>query len=77
MNKVIKVLVLAGLVSTATTGCGQILGIKRMDAWGFKAEFNSGQDFHIGTNGIDSVNDQRGVAPTEYKPSDNHQEERF
>lgn len=63
MNKVIKMLVLAGLVSTATTGCGSLFGVRNFELWegGTRWEFMEGQDFHIGMNGIDNVQNERGV----------------
>ncbi len=50
---------LAVLVNS--TGCGAITGIKRLDAWGFVMDFSPGMDVHAGINGIDQVDDRRGI----------------
>lgn len=53
------------------TGCGALTGMKKVDAWGFKAEFVTGADFHVGANGIDRVQDRRGIQP------DNSKDDRY
>lgn len=44
------------------SGCG-LLGVREMDAWGFKMQFAEGLDLHAGANSVDRVEDKRGVSP--------------
>lgn len=45
------------------TGCG-VMGVREFEVWkgGPKWEFTEGVDFHVGANGIDNVEDRRGVS---------------
>lgn len=45
----------------ASSGCS-LTGIRKVDLWGAKFEMAEGQDFHIGANQIDHVDDRRGVS---------------
>jgi hypothetical protein len=45
------------------TGCGQILGVRKMDAWGLKVDFAEGLDFGAGFNSVDRVDNRRGISP--------------
>jgi hypothetical protein len=64
----IKVITLIALLS-AFTGCGSIFGVREFETWdgGPKWVFMEGQDFHVGFNGIDNVEDKRGVNPASAK----------
>lgn len=48
-------------IITALSGCS-LTGIRKVDLWGAKFEISEGQDFHIGANQIDHVDDRRGVS---------------
>jgi hypothetical protein len=53
----------ASLLLVYLSGCGQILGVREIDAWGLKMQFTEGLDFGVGMNSVDTVNNQRGVSP--------------
>lgn len=54
-----------GLVCAATQGCAvpALLGVKSYQSGDTKIEFITGVDFGIGMNGIDQVQNSRGIAP--------------
>lgn len=56
----VVVMVIAALVMS---GCGSVFGVREFEVWdgGPRWEFMEGIDFHIGANGIDHVENQRGV----------------
>lgn len=45
------------------TGCGSIFGVREFEVWsgGPRWQFMEGQDFHVGMNAIDHVENNRGV----------------
>lgn len=53
------------LVATFATGCAgpMLLGIKSYESGDTKINFLTGADFSFGINGVDTVNNQRGVQP--------------
>lgn len=53
-----------GLSVLILSGCGSVFGVRNFEAWngGPRWEFMEGQDFHVGVNGIDNVQDNRGVS---------------
>jgi len=55
-----EILRIIGLIATASimTGC-----MRSIDAWGLKVDFAEGMDVHAGINGIDNVDDRRGINP--------------
>jgi len=55
-----EILRIIGLIATASlmTGC-----MRSIDAWGLKVDFAEGMDLHAGFNGIDNVDDRRGINP--------------
>ncbi len=59
-----KVVVVVALVGTLS-GCGSVFGVRNFEVWdgGPRWEFAEGQDFHIGANSIDHVQNSRGVIP--------------
>jgi hypothetical protein len=59
----------ASLLLVYLSGCGQILGVREIDAWGLKMQFTEGLDFGFGVNGVDNVNNQRGINPLPKAPS--------
>lgn len=50
------------------SGCGA-LGVRNVDAWGFKMEFAEGIDVHAGVNAVDNVDNRRGVSRVERRES--------
>lgn len=46
------------------SGCGSVFGVRNFEVWqgGPKWEFMEGQDFHVGFNAIDNVQNSRGVS---------------
>jgi len=58
MKKTILALSLLSLAS-----CGQVFGIKKLDAWGLKAEFNSGIGIGADIQQYDTVLDKKGMEP--------------
>lgn len=56
------IVLLFGLL-LATSGCGQILGMRQMDLWGAKFQFTEGLDFGVGMNSVDRVENKRGIMP--------------
>lgn len=64
MNEV-RILMLLCLMIGAVllTGCGVLTGIKRIQSGDTTIEFATGIDFSASANGIDTVNNQRGIRP--------------
>lgn len=58
--------ILAVLVASGLSGCvvPALLGVKSYQSGDTRIEFITGVDFGIGMNGIDTVQNSRGVAPT-------------
>lgn len=48
-------------VMIGLTGCGQILGVQRMDLWGAKMEFNSGFEVKAGAQQYDHALERKGI----------------
>lgn len=58
--------ILAGLILAlqCLTGCAAVLGIKEYQGSdGSRMVFVTGADFRIGANGVDTVDDSRGIKP--------------
>ena len=58
---------LAGACIMYLCGCSTLLGIKSYESTkdGSKVEFITGYDFGLQANGIDTVEDRRGIKPSE------------
>lgn len=54
---------IATVILVYMTGCGQILGIREVDAWGLKIQYAEGIDFGVGMNSVDNVENKRGINP--------------
>lgn len=57
---------IAGLIIALNflTGCAAVLGIKEYQGSdGSRMVFVTGADFRIGANGVDTVDDSRGIKP--------------
>lgn len=50
------------------TGCMQVTGAKKIDAWGLVIEANNGFEAKAGVQQYDYVSDQRGIGTKETKP---------
>lgn len=60
MGKLIVMVVL----SMSITGCMAMMGIKEIQtAGGTRISGITGLDFSAGVNGVDTVNDKRGISP--------------
>ena len=54
----------AALVVSCSSGCvPAVLGIKRIQSGDTTVEFITGADVTVGANGVDSVNNNRGIDP--------------
>jgi len=53
------------LLLLATSGCAGplLLGLKSYQSGDTRIEFITGADFTVGANGVDSVNNNRGIRP--------------
>lgn len=53
------------LLFFATTGCAGplLLGLKSYQSGETRLDFITGADFTVGANGVDSVNNNRGIRP--------------
>lgn len=62
-----KRIILLGVV-LMSSACAQLLGVKSYKSGpsGTEIAFTTGVDFGVGLNGIDRVNNQRGISPSEY-----------
>lgn len=62
--KTVKVALAVGVV-LVSSGCGSLLGVRNFEVWdgGPRWEFVEGQDFHVGMNAVDHVENNRGVTP--------------
>lgn len=61
-----KLWIVAGLIVALQflTGCAAVLGIKEYQGSdGSRMVFVTGADFRIGANGVDTVDDSRGIKP--------------
>lgn len=60
--EVLMVCLVLAIMSTLLSGCG-MLGVQNVELWkgGPRMEFASGQDFHIGANSIDQVDNKRAL----------------
>lgn len=59
----VKLIVLVA-VSMSITGCMAMMGIKEIQtAGGTRISGITGLDFSAGVNGVDTVQDKRGIAP--------------
>ena len=59
-GSVLSAIIFSAIVCAAayfTSGC-----VKHVELWGMKADF-SGIDLSVGINGIDTVDNRRGIAP--------------
>ena len=66
MENILMIVSLACLMLSviALTGCvPAILGVKRYQSGTTTVDFITGADFSVGANGIDSVNNNRGIKP--------------
>lgn len=55
----------AALVVSCTSGCvPALLGVKRIQSGDTTVEFITGADVTVGANGVDSVNNNRGIDPS-------------
>lgn len=57
----------AGVIALlfVSTGCSALVGIKEWPTKNGPIRFVTGADFSIGGHGIDSIDDRRGIKPTE------------
>ena len=67
--KAIMYIILSTELIVILTGCGPILGMQEMDAWGFKAKFKPGLDFGISANAIDRVDNRRSTNQSNPAPT--------
>lgn len=44
-------------------GCAPLLGLKSYQSGDTRIEFITGADFSVGVNGVDTVENNRGIAP--------------
>lgn len=58
--RIVMLLVLSIELLVTLSGCG-LMGVKNMDAWGLKMEFQPGFDVNFGANSIDKVDNRKGV----------------
>lgn len=57
--------ILLGLIALNTTGCvPAVLGIKTYQSGDTRIDFVTGWDASASVNGIDTVNNKRGIAPS-------------
>lgn len=59
-----KKIILTGIVVSLLSGCAvpAILGVKSYQSGDTKIDFITGMDFGFGMNGIDTVNNNRGIS---------------
>jgi hypothetical protein len=64
-----KIVVLAVVVTVVLSGCAipALLGVKSYQSGDTRIEFITGVDVGLGMNGIDAVNNTRGITPSEAK----------
>lgn len=62
IGTMIGAIVLMGVVIWLS-GCSALLGIKSYQSGDTRIDFVTGADFSIGANGIDRVDDRRGIDP--------------
>ena len=58
------------LIMAALTGCSALVGIKEWPTKNGPIRFVTGVDFSFGAHGLDTIDDNRGIKPTqnnEYK----------
>lgn len=65
VDEVVLFLIVAIVVVMACTGCAvpAILGVKTYQSGDTRIEFITGVDFGFGMNGVDKVDNNRGIAP--------------
>ena len=55
-------MMIATVVLLMLTGCGQLMGVRKIDAWGLHVEYSEGLMTRVGFNTVDRVDDRQGVA---------------
>lgn len=62
-----RIVVLAVVVAIMLSGCAipALLGVKSYQSGDTRIEFITGVDVGLGMNGIDAVNNTRGITPSE------------
>lgn len=56
---------LIGYIILSQSGCAQIIGIKRYKSGETVIDFNTGFDFGVSANQVDTVHNERGIKPAQ------------
>lgn len=65
LDKVVLVAIASCALGIMLTGCAvpALLGVKTYQSGDTRVEFITGVDFGFGMNGVDNVNNNRGISP--------------